>query len=104
MKANNHAWGRVLPPPTKQQIAALAYAIWQDRGCPEGTDIDCWFEAERELKGGTAPAHNGHNGVRDHIPADPINLDRDPAVDGPSSEDELNAVTAPRWPRSPTAL
>jgi hypothetical protein len=101
MKATNHARGRVLPPPTKEQIAALAYAIWQDRGCPEGADIDCWFEAERELKGECAPATNG---TRDHIPADPTNFDRDPAVDGPSIEAELDAVVARREPRSPTAL
>ena len=24
-------------PPTHEDIAALAYALWQDRGCPEGT-------------------------------------------------------------------
>jgi hypothetical protein len=32
-----------------EAIALLAYAIWQDRGCPPGTDVDDWLEAERQL-------------------------------------------------------
>ena len=33
----------------REQIAALAYQLWQDRGCPEGTPDEDWFRAEREL-------------------------------------------------------
>ena len=32
-----------------ESIARLAYAIWQDRGCPAGTDVEDWLEAERQL-------------------------------------------------------
>lgn len=32
-----------------QDIARLAYAIWQDRGCPHGGDVEDWLEAERQL-------------------------------------------------------
>jgi hypothetical protein len=33
----------------QQTIADLAYALWQARGCPEGSaDID-WIEAERQV-------------------------------------------------------
>ena len=32
------------------QIAALAYAMWQERGCPEGTPEEDWFRAEGELR------------------------------------------------------
>jgi hypothetical protein len=32
-----------------EDIARLAYAIWQDRGCPHGTDVEDWLEAERQL-------------------------------------------------------
>ena len=32
-----------------QDIARLAYAIWQDRGCPHGTDLEDWLEAEQQL-------------------------------------------------------
>ena len=31
-------------------IAALAYRLWQERGCPGGSDQEDWFNAENELK------------------------------------------------------
>src|SRR5580704_716665 len=31
-------------------IAAVAYRIWRDRGCPHGSDKEDWFRAEQELK------------------------------------------------------
>lgn len=48
---NSHSFRRVLPSPTQEQISALAYAIWEDRGRPAGSDVECWMEAERELRG-----------------------------------------------------
>jgi hypothetical protein len=35
--------------PTHEGIAALAYALWQERGCPEGTQEEHWLRAEKEL-------------------------------------------------------
>lgn len=35
--------------PTHDEIAERAYRIWQDRGSPEGSDIEIWLEAERQL-------------------------------------------------------
>lgn len=35
--------------PTPEQIAERAYALWIERGCPEGSDEADWLEAEREL-------------------------------------------------------
>ena len=36
--------------PNQEKIASLAYALWVERGCPEGTpDVD-WLEAEKELR------------------------------------------------------
>jgi hypothetical protein len=32
-----------------EAIALLAYAIWQDRGCPHGSDLEDWLEAEQQL-------------------------------------------------------
>jgi hypothetical protein len=32
-----------------EQIAALAYTLWQERGCPEGSAEEDWFRAEKEL-------------------------------------------------------
>ena len=31
-------------------IAALAYRLWERRGCPDGTAEQDWREAERQLK------------------------------------------------------
>jgi len=36
----------------REEIAALAYSLWQARGCPEGSPEDDWFNAE--LAEGTA--------------------------------------------------
>ncbi|HVO99319.1 MAG TPA: DUF2934 domain-containing protein [Bryobacteraceae bacterium] len=36
--------------PSQEDIAALAYALWQERGCPEGTPEEDWFRAEQNLK------------------------------------------------------
>ena len=33
-----------------QDIAALAYALWQARGCPEGSPEEDWFHAAHELR------------------------------------------------------
>ena len=32
-------------------ITALAYQLWQERGCPVGSDQQDWFQAEQDLKG-----------------------------------------------------
>jgi Protein of unknown function (DUF2934) len=42
-----------------EQVACLAYAIWVQRGRPEGTDQEDWFEAERRLTRGSAQPHAG---------------------------------------------
>jgi len=31
------------------EIAALAYQLWNDRGCPIGSPEEDWFRAEMEL-------------------------------------------------------
>jgi hypothetical protein len=33
-----------------QDIAALAHALWQARGCPEGSPNDDWFQAAHDLR------------------------------------------------------
>lgn len=34
---------------TQETIAARAYELWQERGCPEGSPEVDWFQAEEEL-------------------------------------------------------
>jgi hypothetical protein len=36
--------------PTQEEIAALAYSLWEARGCPEGVPDEDWFNAEKALK------------------------------------------------------
>ena len=37
-------------PPT-EEIAARAYRIWQQQGCPEGREEQHWSQAEQEILG-----------------------------------------------------
>lgn len=39
------------PHVTEDEIAVCAYRLWNERGCPIGSDQEDWFEAERQLKG-----------------------------------------------------
>jgi len=41
--------------PTEQDIAALAYGLWQGRGCPEGSPEEDWFRAAEEMRSGIKP-------------------------------------------------
>ena len=36
-------------PPTHEEIAGLAYRLYEQRGCPQGCDLELWLEAERQL-------------------------------------------------------
>ena len=33
-----------------QDIATLAHQLWQERGCPEGSSQEDWFQAAEELR------------------------------------------------------
>jgi len=39
----------VTPTPDPRAIRELAYRIWEERGCPEGSADSIWLEAERQL-------------------------------------------------------
>jgi hypothetical protein len=36
-------------PLSKQEVADLAYKRWVERGCPQGSPEEDWFEAENKL-------------------------------------------------------
>ena len=81
-----------------EQIAALAHAIWIDRGRPEGKDLDHWLEAERQLRGE----------VREPLAADELSAN-DRALDPTRSletpvDRELDRMVAPPEHRSSTSL
>ena len=37
------------PQPLQEQIASLAYALWQQRGSPVSSSEEDWFRAEQEV-------------------------------------------------------
>jgi Protein of unknown function (DUF2934) len=37
------------PRPDHAEIASLAFALWHQRGCPDGSPEEDWFRAEREV-------------------------------------------------------
>jgi hypothetical protein len=41
---------------SQQDIANLAYALWQQRGSPEGSAEEDWKEAETRLRAGSKEA------------------------------------------------
>jgi hypothetical protein len=34
----------------EEEIPSLAYKLWQDRGCPDGSPQEDWFRAIEELQ------------------------------------------------------
>jgi len=37
--------------PSQQDVAKLAYALWEERGMPDGSAEEDWIQAERQLRG-----------------------------------------------------
>ena len=96
---NTSSSSRRLPEPTREQIAALAHEIWLERGSPEGSDVDIWLEAERQLRG-LPPARPME---KDPIPADlgTVDPDSDPAI-SPTIDRELRDMGGRPRQRSAT--
>ena len=46
---------------THEQTAALAYALWEERGCPDGSLQEDWFRAEREIAARSAGTNESEN-------------------------------------------
>ena len=40
----------VVPDCNQDEVAALAYKMWQERGCPIGSDQEDWFRAKNEVQ------------------------------------------------------
>jgi hypothetical protein len=84
--------------PSPDQIAALAHAIWIDRGRPEGREIDHWLEAERQLRGEIRrPA------AANDLPADNASIDPDRTLET-DVDRALDRIVTPAQPRSMTSL
>jgi len=51
--------------PTHDDVALRAYCNWQSYGCPEGSDIANWFEAEDQLSAEASDGEGGAEGDAD---------------------------------------
>jgi hypothetical protein len=85
-------------PPTREQVQALAHAIWTDRGCPEGCDVEIWLEAERQL---CAQAGVAVPEKKIATPGESVDPDRSEAA---RIDRELDRIVSPPEQRSPTSL
>lgn len=45
--------------PTESEIAAVAYQLWVNSGCPDGSDQEDWFRAEAMLKDALVAKYEG---------------------------------------------
>lgn len=48
--------------PTLSEIAAVAYQLWLERGCPMGSDLEDWFRAEAMLENAGVVRREGLSG------------------------------------------
>jgi hypothetical protein len=83
-------------PPTREQIQALAHAIWLDRGRPESCDVEIWLEAERQLCGKNTVIPPTLNVSSESVDPDTAEAGR--------IERELDRIVNPPEQRSPTSL
>lgn len=47
---NEHGAQAIAHEATEQEIAARAYQLWQDRGCPDGSPEEDWLRAIEDLR------------------------------------------------------
>jgi hypothetical protein len=45
--------------PTESEIATVAYQLWVDEGCPDGTDQADWFRAKAMLESALVASREG---------------------------------------------
>jgi len=74
------------PQPSRDDIAALAYQIWEKNGRPAGQDVEFWLQAERSLLSSSKPQPQA---------AAPVA----PAVPPPQAKPSAAQLPAPRGKR-----
>ena len=95
-KTEGYSNGQPPAQPSHEDISALARAIWERRGRPQGQDAAIWFEAERRLRKGPRAA-----GDEDDVAADTREMLGQPAV---TIEGRLEEFGEQGGPRSATSL
>ena len=86
------------PEPTREQVQVLAHAIWADRGCPEGCDVEIWLEAERQLGAKPRPLEPRAALADSETSLDPGRSD------AARIDRVMERIVSPPEQRSPTAL
>jgi len=86
------------PPATREQIQALAHAIWIDRGCPQGCDVEIWLEAERQLG-----AEGRESSASEHLSVQGESMDLERG-DAARIDNEMERIVGTPGARSPTSL
>ena len=68
------------PTPSHAEIAAKAYALWQQDGCLPGRDLDHWLRAETLLNRTNTPAPPGSLASDPQPAARALSHDKKPAA------------------------
>ena len=59
------------PHPSRDDIAALAYQMWEKSGRPAGQDIEFWLQAEQTLLSSVNPQPHAASPVPRSVPPTP---------------------------------
>jgi len=59
------------PRPSRDDIAALAYQMWERNGRPPGQDIEFWLQAEQTLLSSVKPQPQAASPVPRSVPPTP---------------------------------
>jgi hypothetical protein len=84
---------------SREEVAACAQGIWEEKGRPFGRDLENWLEAERRLRNGIATPERETRAFAD--PEVPFNEDNEPTGD---LEERLRQAAATATDRSSTSL
>jgi hypothetical protein len=81
------------------EIAALAHALWQARGCPQGSPEEDWFQAARELRARAekSPGENAKSDASIHdggLPGGSSSLPEEVPVRGGGASPSRSELTA----------
>ena len=77
--------------PRREIVARRAYQIWQSQGCPPGTGVQDWLQAEAEMYRASL-FRAGRREAQRHMQSAPCDLVVDEA-----SEESFPASDAPAW-------
>jgi hypothetical protein len=86
-----------------QTISDLAYALWQSRGCPEGTAESDWAEAERQFLSTRTPSPDIDGELKDSFPASDPPASHIPDEPPINAGEKWAAAKAPRSKKKATS-